>query len=60
MNVSSSLAGPSKEWGYKFKAHPVYNGMNKLNAIANLNERQQEKWIKYKTCHMEEFTQEVD
>jgi len=34
--------------------------MNQLNAVANLNERQQEKWNKYKRRHMKEFTQDVD
>jgi len=60
LGVRSSVSGPSDEWGYKFKAIPVYKGLNQLNAVANLNERQQEKWIKYKTRHMEEFTQDID
>jgi hypothetical protein len=42
--INVRTTGTSREWGYRFKVVPQYYGQNKLSAIANLNERQAEKW----------------
>lgn len=56
----SKVVCNASEYGYKFKITPIYRGANALNAVANLNERQQDKWTKYIQKHQQQFNQEID